>query len=115
VVAQAPVADLALGSRTDLGGGAVARLLGGTPERHPQRYAIASPVALVRSDGPEVVLVHGDADDTVPLEQSESYAAAARAAGVRVRLEVLAGVGHLEHVDAGSPAVDALLTALERL
>jgi acetyl esterase/lipase len=114
VVAQAPVADLTLGHRTDLGDGAVAKLIGGTPEQHPQRYAAASPVVLVDGQSPPAVLVHGDADDTVPVEQSEAYAAAARAVGRPTDLRVLPRVGHMEHVDAGSQAVAVLLDALDR-
>ena len=55
-----------------LGGGAVDALLGGSPTKVPDRYAIADPVALVPS-GVRTVLVHGTGDDIVPLSQSEDY------------------------------------------
>jgi acetyl esterase/lipase len=64
----------------------------------PQRYFHASPLAHV-GDGARVVCVHGDADDTVPLSQSERYVAAARAAGDPADLVVLPGVGHYELID----------------
>jgi acetyl esterase/lipase len=115
VVAQAPVADLALAHRADLGDGAVARFVGGSPAEVPERYALASPVELVQADGCRVVLVHGDADPDVPLAQSEAYEAAARAVGRAVELRVLAGTGHMEHVDPASEAVGVLLDALGRL
>src|SRR5664279_886393 len=63
----------------------------------------ASPLASV-GDGARVVCVHGDADDTVPLSQSERYVEAARMAGDPAKLIVLPGVGHFELIDPGDPA-----------
>ena len=48
--------------------------------------------------------MHGDADDTVPLSQSERYVAGAVAAGDPGRLVVLPGVGHYELIDPADPA-----------
>ena len=48
----------------------------------PQRYHHSSPLAHV-GDGARVVCVHGDADDTVPLTQSERYVDAAVRPGTR--------------------------------
>ena len=78
-VAQAGVLDLVAGADQGLGGGAVVDLLGGTPATVADRYALASPAALVPAAGP-VVCVHGDADTIVPLDQSQRYVAAAEAA-----------------------------------
>lgn len=105
-VAQAPVACLVDGSRAGLGGGAVDALMGGSPEQHPDRYAVADPVALLPS-GVRTVLVHGVSDDTVPLAQSEAYVAVAD----RATLETYAG-GHYEHLDPTSEAVALLRRAL---
>ena len=109
-VAQAPVADLVAGARDGLGGGAVTALIGGPPEQHPSRYAVASPQALLPLAAARVVLVHGDADEVVPLSQSQGYAAASGA-----ELVILAGVGHFEHLDPRSSAGLALLAALADL
>jgi len=116
-VGQAPVADLVAGARQRLGGGAVQDLLDGEPADVPERYALASPLALLpvaASPAGEVrlVLVHGDADVVVPLSQSEAYAAAA---GAAAELTVLPGVGHFEHLDPGSAALEPVYLALETL
>jgi acetyl esterase/lipase len=110
VVAQAPVAALAEGFRQGLGGGAIGLLLGGAPEDHPQRYAVADPVQLLPT-GVRTLLIHGDDDEPVPLSQSQTYLAAARAAGDDCTLQVYAG-GHFEHLDPTSRAVELLREAL---
>ncbi len=113
VVAQAPVAALADGAGQGLGGGAVTALLGGSPERVPDRYAAADPVALLPTGVPSV-LVHAPGDDLVPIDQSERYVAAATAAGDDSRLVRVEG-GHFEHLDPASMAVAALRSELEGL
>jgi acetyl esterase/lipase len=103
VVAQAAVSDLDEASRRRLSGTVVHRLLGGAPDRVPDRYAVTSPRALLPLGVPQL-LVHGDADTSVPLELSQGYADAAGAAGDDVDLIVLPGVGHLELIDPGHEA-----------
>lgn len=105
VVAQAPVACLALAHAQRLGDGAVDLLVGGSPAAYPERYAEADPRALLPSATP-TVLLHAAGDDTVPLTQSEEYASASGA-----RLVVVPG-GHFEHLDPSSEAFAALLEAL---
>lgn len=112
-VGQAPVAALARAARENLGGGAVALLLGGSPTQVPDRYAVADPTALLPTGLP-TVCVHGTADDIVPLSQSEVYVAQARAAGDDATLVRVPG-GHFTHLDPGSAAIQALREALARL
>lgn len=118
-VGQAPVADLAAAARQRLGGGAVQALLDAEPGEAPRRYAVSDPVALVPpDDGVRVLLVHGDADDVVPLAQSRAYAAAAARAGAgppRVRLSVVPGADHFAHLDPASAAFRPVLAALAGL
>ena len=109
-VGQAPVADLVEGAVQRLGQGAVQALLGGLPDRVPDRYAIASPQALLPLPGVRLVLVHGDLDPTVPVSQSQAYAESAGA-----ELHVLPGVGHFEHLDPGSRALTPVFAALATL
>ena len=90
-VGLAPVCDLVEGARLGLGGGAVARLLGGPPTRHPQRYAVADPAALLPM-GVAQVLVHGDRDGAVPLSLSRGYLAKARPPATRRRCSSLPAV-----------------------
>jgi acetyl esterase/lipase len=114
-VGQAPVADLVAAAHEGVGSGAVEDLVEGLPEDVPARYAVTSPVALLPVRGVRITLVHGDADDRVPLRQSTAYAEAARALGMDVELRVLEGVGHFEHLDPGSNAVAAMRAALDDL
>ncbi|MBY8849584.1 prolyl oligopeptidase family serine peptidase [Saccharothrix sp. MB29] len=86
-----------------------AELLGGTPDEVPDRYADASPTALLPIGKP-VVLVHGDADEDVPFEQSAAFA---RASGAE--LVALPGVGHMDVVTVGTPAWEACRDAALRL
>ncbi len=100
-VAQAGVLDLEAAARAGVGNGAVTDLLGAGPDDDPERYASASPLALVPLGVP-VLVVTGDADESVPWQLSASWAAAARAAGDDVTLHVEPGAGHMGHVDPGS-------------
>src|SRR4051794_19675864 len=68
-VSQAGVADLVAGARDRLGGGACQALLGAEPAGATERYAAASPQALLPLGVPQF-LVHGARDDIVPPEQS---------------------------------------------
>lgn len=109
VLALAPVADLAEAYRRDLGGGAVADLLGGGPQRVPERYARADPSALPAVPCP-VVIVHGDRDAQVPVEMSRQYAARTGA-----RLVELPGVEHFGVIDPESSAWPDVTTELRSL
>jgi len=109
VVALAPVGDLRHGHRHFLGAGAVEELLGGTPGQLPERYDEADPAVRLRTPpGSEVVVVHGSADEPVPLANSDW----ARGLG-HVDLRVLDGVDHMALVDPGSGAWPAVLAAVE--
>ncbi len=107
VVGQAPVAALVRGAGEGLGGGAVVRLLGGTPAQVPERYRVTDPVALCPATVP-TLLLHSDADEAVPVSQSEAYAAAAGSAARLVRVPG----DHFAHLRPGSPAVEQLRRAL---
>lgn len=112
-VGQAPVAALVEAARAGLGGGAVERLCGGTPEQVPDRYAVADPTALLPT-GVRTVLVHATDDDVVPVTQSEHYLAASTAAGDDVVLERVTG-GHYVHLDPASEACARMRAALAPL
>jgi acetyl esterase/lipase len=98
-VLQAGVLDLTAAVAADLGAGATVGFLGGSPEEVPERYAAADPVRLLPTGVP-VLCVHGAADTTVPLDQSERYAAAAEAVGDRVEVSVVPG-DHMVVLDLG--------------
>jgi acetyl esterase/lipase len=96
-VLQAGVLDLVRGHEQQLGAGAVAEFLGGGPDDVPDRFATADPVRLLPT-GAAVLCVHGTADATVPLDQSERYARAATAAGDRVEVVAVPG-DHMAVID----------------
>jgi acetyl esterase/lipase len=108
-VALAPVADLRAAYRLDLGGGAVADLLGGSPEEVPERFDDTDPLVRVAAGGP-IVVVHGGRDTIVPPDFSVRYAEAARAAGVDVRLH-LPDAGHFDVIDPQCPVWSVILGA----
>lgn len=60
-------------------------------------YRRASPIANVTSDDAPMLLMHGDSDDTVPMEQSVRMEAALRQAGVDVRFIPVPGGRHGEN------------------
>jgi acetyl esterase/lipase len=98
VVGQAAVSDLDAAAALGVCGGMVERLLGGPPDGVPDRYAAASPARRLPLRIP-ALLVHGDRDDTVPVEMSRAFAAASGC-----DLAELAGDGHYEHVEPGTRA-----------
>jgi len=102
VVAQAGVVDLRLASELRLSDGVVHRFLGGPPDAVPERYAAASPAERLPLGVP-TLLTHGARDDIVPPVMSESFAAAARAAGDDVELVVADGEDHFGHRDPANP------------
>jgi acetyl esterase/lipase len=102
-VGQAAVADLHRAFELDLSQSVVAELLGGSPSDHPERYASASPRALLPLRIPQL-LVHGTSDDVVPIEIARSYAKAAQDAGDAAALLELPAADHFAHLDVLSPA-----------
>lgn len=113
-VSQAGVVDLARGALDRLGDGACAAFLGGSPREVPERYAAASPAALLPSGVP-LLLVHGGRDDIVPPGQSRAYAEAAAAAGDEVELVELPDADHFDVVEVGHPAWEAVVRRLPAL
>lgn len=79
----------------------VAAFIGGGPDDYPERYASASPAALLPLGVPQI-LIHGTKDGPVPFQISADYVAAARATGDRARLIALEGAHHFEVIDPSS-------------
>lgn len=106
IVSLGGCADLGMCADLDLGEGATVALLGGTPDEVPERYAQADPVRRPPPAAP-VTLVHGTADDRVPIEVSRSYAE--RIGG---SLRELPDVGHFALIDPLSAAWPSVLAAV---
>ena len=112
-VSLAGVLNLLLGEREDIGDGAVTGFLGGSSKDHPERYAAADPMSRI-ADRLPVRIVHGSRDDIVPMNQSESYVAAARKAGQDAAVAVVDG-DHGAVIDPGHAAFEELLVALDEI
>jgi pimeloyl-ACP methyl ester carboxylesterase len=112
-VSLAGACDLALAAELHLGDGAAVAFLGATPRDEPWRYAVASPRALLPLGVPQVV-VHGDADDRIPVGSSRDYVRAARRAGDDVAFLDLPRVDHVELIDPWSPAWHATAAGRRR-
>jgi acetyl esterase/lipase len=69
-------------------------LLGGLPEAKPELARLASPVFHVDAHDPPLLLVHGDQDAQMPVNQALELEGAYTEAGCKVRLEIIHGAGH---------------------
>jgi acetyl esterase/lipase len=112
-VAQGGVVDLREGARLRLSRDVVRRFVGGPPGRLPERYDLASPMEQMPLSVRRL-LVHGEADDVVPIALARGYAARAAEAADPCELVVLPGVGHMEHLDPASAAWRAVTDWLAR-
>jgi acetyl esterase/lipase len=109
VVALAPVCDLRAAAAANLGAGATQAFLGGEPADVPAAYDAADPaVRLAEDPGCEVVLVHGTADDVVPVSLSEGLVAA----HPKLALRAVEGADHFAVIDPLSSAWPTVLSAI---
>jgi pimeloyl-ACP methyl ester carboxylesterase len=90
-----------------LSGNVVNELLGGSPDKVPDRYRSASPIEMVPL-GVRQQVIHGAADDIVPVSISRGYVAAARKAGDDATLTEPPAAGHFELIDPRSKAWGAV-------
>ena len=113
-ISLAGVLDLKLAYELHLSSDAVVELLGAGPSEVPERYAATSPAALLPLGVPQV-LIHGTADEHVPIQVSQGYAAAARAAGDAIDYFEPAGVDHFDVINAGTEVWRLTVGKLEAL
>jgi acetyl esterase/lipase len=69
-------------------------LLGGSVEDNMELARFGSPVFQVDSNDPPLLLLHGDQDPQMPINQSHELQGAAEAHGLNSRFEVVHGAGH---------------------
>jgi acetyl esterase/lipase len=109
VVALAPVGNLRAAADWGMGSGAAVDLLGGTPDEVPERYDAADPATRMRTrPSCEVVVVHGDADEAVPVQSSRGLAGRFDWLDYRE----LADADHDAVIDPLSPAWTSVLAAV---
>jgi acetyl esterase/lipase len=94
VVPLAAISDLRRAYALQLGDGVVGELMGGSPDRIPQRYAAASPIELLPISVPQR-LIHGTADIIVPFDMSQRFVKASH----NSKLIPLSGAGHFDVID----------------
>jgi acetyl esterase/lipase len=115
VVSLAGVCDLATAFADGIGEAATGAFMGGGPDERPGAYALADPLRRAPA-GARVLLVHGDADQRVPVAQSRRYAHAAAAAGDdRCEFIELAGVDHFALIDPRTPTWAEIAARLETM
>jgi acetyl esterase/lipase len=68
--------------------------LGGQPDDLPAVARLASPVFHVDRDDPPLLLLHGDQDPQMPINQSHELCGAYKKAGAPVQFEVVRGAAH---------------------
>lgn len=106
VLALAPAADLQLADALNLGNGATRLFLGVDPATR----ADVDPRCLAAPRVP-VTIVHGDRDETVPIEVGRAYADAHRA----TKLVAVEGAGHYPPIDPLTPTWRIVLDELDEL
>lgn len=87
-------------------------------ERVRAKARAASPIEAIPTDAPPFLLIHGDADTIVPVDQSRRMHRALLERGVDSSLHIEAGRGHVDyrmsppprswHLDGGPPFVAAI-------
>jgi acetyl esterase/lipase len=112
-VGLAAVSDLQMCWELHLSNGVVEAFLGGAPDAVPERYAVASPAALLPLGVPQV-LIHGTEDDSVPFAMSAVYHDTAVALHDPVTLIPLPGLEHFAVVDPESAAWPVVRDAVKR-
>ena len=79
---------------------AIEALIGGPLAHHEPVAIAASPTHYVSKDDAPFLIIHGEMDATVPVEQAKTLAAALKSAGVETNLQIAPGRGH----GVGGPA-----------
>jgi len=71
-----------------------AKLLGGAVLQNKEKAARVNPITYVSQDDPPFLIVHGDQDRTVPLNQSQLLFEALKKNGVSAHFHTIKGAGH---------------------
>jgi acetyl esterase/lipase len=79
---------------TDIANGAITKLFGGSVGSKLGLAKLASPITHVSADTSPLLLVHGDKDNLVPLQQSELFHERLKQAKIDAKLFVVKDGGH---------------------
>jgi dipeptidyl aminopeptidase/acylaminoacyl peptidase len=83
-------------------------------DQKPENYRRASPVTWVSKDDPPLLVIHGTADSTVPLDQSIRMQTAYRKAGLAVELIKVENAEHSFKVAGDAPVTPNLQEIMRR-
>jgi acetyl esterase/lipase len=86
-----------------------AKLIGGAVMENQDKAARANPITYVSKDDPAFLIVHGDKDATVPINQSQLLYDALKQAGVNVHFHTIKGAGHGQGF--GGPEIEPMVAA----
>jgi acetyl esterase/lipase len=64
----------------------------------PELYRLATPMTHTSKNNPPILILHGTADGTVPVADSEAFAAALKKAGAEHQLVIIEGGPHSFHL-----------------
>ncbi|MGI8890091.1 MAG: alpha/beta hydrolase fold domain-containing protein [Chthoniobacterales bacterium] len=70
------------------------KFIGGPLEQNMAKAIAASPTTYASKEDPPFLIIHGENDDSIPVEQSEILAKKLKAAGVDTTLDIAKGRGH---------------------
>jgi acetyl esterase/lipase len=85
------------------------KLLSGAVAENKDKAARANPITYVSKDDPPFLIVHGDKDGTVPINQSQLLFEALKKAGVSVHFHMIKGAGHGQGF--GGPEIEPMVSA----
>lgn len=107
VIGLAPVTDMVESQNLELGRGAVREWLGGDAIASPELNPMVRPPIKA-----QLCLIHGSADERVPLELTHNFCATMKKQGKAYCLDVLEGTTHFEMMEIDSPTYQAIGRAL---
>jgi dipeptidyl aminopeptidase/acylaminoacyl peptidase len=81
------------------------QLIGGPVLENKEACRRVNPITYITNDDPPFLIMHGDKDMTVPLNQSQLLYEALKKAGVRVKFHTVKGGGH----GFAGPEIDKLV------
>ncbi len=87
-----------------------AKLLGGAVLQNKDKAVKVNPITYVSKDDPPFLIVHGDKDGTVPINQSEALFEALKKNGTQVHFHTIHGGGH-GRPGFGGPEITGLVVA----
>jgi WD40 repeat protein len=85
--------------------------LGSSRAAAPEIWTQASPLTWIDGSEPPFLIIHGEADRSIPIEQSQNFAAALQAAGVQTELMLVPDATHAGIVNS-QMTLDAALSFL---